>query len=45
MAGPSSPKYQEVTASIRHHDKDDLGTKSLEDFLSDITTEIRERSL
>jgi threonyl-tRNA synthetase len=36
---------EEGTVSIRHRDKDDLGAKSVEAFLEEITAEVRERRL
>ena len=38
-------EVEEGTVSIRHRDKDDLGAKPLEQFIAEITAEIRERSL
>ena len=38
-------EVEEGTVSIRHRDKDDLGAKPLDQFIAEITTEIRERSL
>jgi threonyl-tRNA synthetase len=35
----------EGTVSVRHRDKDDLGAKPLEEFIAEITQEIRSRSL
>ena len=35
----------EGTVSVRHRDKDDLGVKSLEEFIAEVTGEIRSRSL
>jgi threonyl-tRNA synthetase len=35
----------EGTVSVRHHDKDDLGTKPLDEFIAEITAEIKSRSL
>ena len=36
---------EEGTVSVRHRDKDDLGAKPLDEFLAEITEEIRSRSL
>jgi threonyl-tRNA synthetase len=36
---------EEGTVSVRHRDKDDLGAKPLDEFIAEITAEIRERSL
>jgi threonyl-tRNA synthetase len=36
---------EEGTVSIRHRDKDDLGAKPLDQFIAEITDEIRERML
>jgi threonyl-tRNA synthetase len=36
---------EEGTVSVRHRDKDDLGAKPLEAFISELTTEIQSRSL
>jgi threonyl-tRNA synthetase len=36
---------EEGTVSVRHRDKDDLGAKTVEEFISDITAEIAERRL
>lgn len=36
---------EEGTVSVRHRDKDDLGARPLDAFLSDLTAEIRERAL
>jgi hypothetical protein len=36
---------EEGTVSVRHRDKDDLGTKPLEGFIAEITAEIKSRSL
>ena len=36
---------EEGTVSIRHRDKDDLGAKPLDEFISEVTGEIRSRSL
>jgi threonyl-tRNA synthetase len=36
---------EEGTVSIRHRDKDDLGAKPLDEFIAEITGEIRKRSL
>jgi threonyl-tRNA synthetase len=38
-------EVEEGTVSIRHRDKDDLGAKPLDQFIAEITTEIRERKL
>ena len=38
-------EVEEGTVSVRHRDKDDLGAKPLDQFIADITAEIRERSL
>jgi threonyl-tRNA synthetase len=38
-------EVEEGTVSIRHRDKDDLGAKPLEQFIAEITEEIRERRL
>lgn len=38
-------EVEEGTVSIRHRDKDDLGAKPLEQFIAEITAEIRERRL
>lgn len=38
-------EVEEGTVSIRHRDKDDLGAKPLEQFIEEITAEIRERRL
>ena len=38
-------EVEEGTVSVRHRDKEDLGTKPLDQFVAEITTEIRERSL
>ena len=38
-------EVEEGTVSVRHRDKEDLGTKPLDQFIAEITTEIRERSL
>jgi threonyl-tRNA synthetase len=38
-------EVEEGTVSIRHRDKDDLGSKPLDQFIAEITAEIRERSL
>jgi threonyl-tRNA synthetase len=35
----------EGTVSVRHRDKDDLGAKPLDEFIAEITAEIRSRSL
>jgi hypothetical protein len=35
----------EGTVSVRHRDKDDLGAKPLDEFIAEITTEIKSRSL
>jgi threonyl-tRNA synthetase len=36
---------EEGTVSVRHRDKDDLGAKTVEEFITDITAEIAERRL
>jgi threonyl-tRNA synthetase len=36
---------EEGTVSVRHRDKDDLGSKTVEDFLAEITAEIAGRKL
>jgi len=36
---------EEGTVSVRHRDQDDLGAKPLDEFISNITEEIRSRSL
>jgi len=36
---------EEGTVSVRHRDKDDLGAKSVDAFLEEITAEVRERRL
>ena len=36
---------EEQSVSVRHRDKDDLGSQSLADFLAHITTEARNRTL
>jgi len=36
---------EEGTVSVRHRDKDDLGTKMLDEFITEITQEIKSRSL
>lgn len=36
---------EEGTVSVRHRDKDDLGSKSVDSFLEEITAEVRERRL
>jgi len=38
-------EVEEGTVSVRHRDKEDLGARPLDEFVTDITTEIRERSL
>jgi threonyl-tRNA synthetase len=38
-------EVEEGTVSVRHRDKDDLGTKPLDQFIEEITAEIRERRL
>jgi threonyl-tRNA synthetase len=38
-------EVEEGTVSIRHRDKDDLGTKPLDQFIAEITAEIRERKI
>lgn len=38
-------EVEEGTVSVRHREKEDLGTKPLDQFIAEITTEIRERSL
>jgi threonyl-tRNA synthetase len=38
-------EVEEGTVSVRHRDKDDLGAKPLDQFIAEITAEIRERSL
>jgi threonyl-tRNA synthetase len=38
-------EVEEGTVSIRHRDNEDLTSSSLEDFITKITTEIKERSL
>ncbi len=38
-------EVEEGTVSVRHRDKEDLGAKPLEQFIAEITAEIRERSL
>jgi threonyl-tRNA synthetase len=38
-------EVEEGTVSVRHRDKDDLGAKPLDQFIEEITAEIRERSL
>jgi threonyl-tRNA synthetase len=38
-------EVEEGTVSIRHRDKDDLGAKPLNEFIAEITAEIRERRL
>lgn len=38
-------EVEEGTVSIRHRDKDDLGAKPLDQFIAEITAEIRERKL
>lgn len=38
-------EVEEGTVSVRHRDRDDLGVKKLEEFISEITAEIRERRL
>jgi threonyl-tRNA synthetase len=36
---------EEGTVSVRHRDRDDLGARPLDDFLTDLLAEIRERRL
>jgi threonyl-tRNA synthetase len=36
---------EEGAVSVRHRDKDDLGAKPLDEFIAEITAEIRSRSL
>ena len=36
---------EEGAVSVRHRDKDDLGTKPLDEFIAEITAEIKNRSL
>ena len=36
---------EEGTVSVRHRDKDDLGAKPVDEFLSDLKAEIAERRL
>ncbi|WP_075090847.1 threonine--tRNA ligase [Haloferula sp. BvORR071] len=38
-------EVEEGTVSVRHRDKDDLGSKPLADFVTDIVAEIKERRL
>lgn len=38
-------EVEEGTVSVRHRDKDDLGAKPLDQFIAEITAEIRERAL
>jgi threonyl-tRNA synthetase len=38
-------EVEEGTVSVRHRDKEDLGAKPLDQFIAEITAEIRERSL
>jgi threonyl-tRNA synthetase len=38
-------EVEEGTVSVRHRDRDDLGTRPLDEFVTDITAEIRERRL
>jgi threonyl-tRNA synthetase len=38
-------EVEEGTVSVRHRDRDDLGTQPLDDFLGTILTEIHSRSL
>ena len=38
-------EVEEGTVSVRHRDKEDLGTKPLDQFIAEITAEIRERRL
>jgi threonyl-tRNA synthetase len=38
-------EVEEGTVSIRHRDKDDLGTQPLDQFIAEITAEIRERKI
>ena len=38
-------EVEEGTVSVRHRDKDDLGAKPLDQFIAEITDEIRERML
>ena len=38
-------EVEEGTVSVRHRDKEELATKPLEEFIAEITAEIRERSL
>ena len=38
-------EVEEGTVSVRHRDKEDLGTRPLADFVTDIVAEIRERRL
>jgi threonyl-tRNA synthetase len=38
-------EVEEGTVSVRHRDKEDLGTRPLDEFVTDIAREIRERSL
>ena len=38
-------EVEEGTVSVRHRDKEDLGAKPLDEFIAEITAEIRERRL
>jgi threonyl-tRNA synthetase len=38
-------EVEEGTVSVRHRDKDDLGTRPLDEFVTDIVAEIRDRRL
>jgi threonyl-tRNA synthetase len=38
-------EVEEGTVSVRHRDKDDLGAKPIDEFIAEITAEIRERLL
>ncbi len=38
-------EVEEGTVSVRHRDKEDLGTKPLDQFITEITAEIRNRTL
>jgi threonyl-tRNA synthetase len=38
-------EVEEGTVSVRHRDKEDLGAKPLNEFIAEITAEIRERRL
>ena len=38
-------EVEEGTVSVRHRDKEDLGTKPLDQFIAEITAEIRERRI